>query len=471
MKTQLYLSIIAIFLFNQAVMSQISFTANIIDNNQATANAANSVTTADFDGDGDIDVVGAAFQADVFSLYRNDGNGNFSRETIDNSAASDGPRFVTSFDLDQDGDVDVLAAASTANNYLWFENDGSGTFSLHIIDNSPLSNEAYAIDAADFNLDGTMDIVGGANNGDALAVYSNDGSENFTLLIDLSAGGNGTNGVRAVQAVDLNDDTFMDILVAAFSGDTYIWFEGAGNGQFTPHVIDDSPDADGATGIDAADLDADGDLDIVGASNNADQYVWYENDGNENFSVHIIDNTSNLSIGPRGIAVVDLDNDGDIDVLGAAITGDAFAWYENDGTGNFITGTISVDPTYSNGAFAITTGDINGDQVEDIVTAANIADVFSWFETEGVVLSVSENILSVVKIYPIPVSKTLTIEVSENVIVLSIQFTNSQGRVIFEELTSKTGTFEIDVEKFASGIYFLSAETNRGKMTSKFIKN
>ena len=119
MKTLIQL--FSILLFGSGTFAQITFIPAIIDNAQPTANAANTVTTGDFDGDGDIDLVGGAFQSDYFSIYFNDGSGNFLRNTIDNGATADGARFATTFDLDEDGDLDVLAASSVADAYLWYE--------------------------------------------------------------------------------------------------------------------------------------------------------------------------------------------------------------------------------------------------------------------------------------------------------------------------------------------------------------
>src|SRR5690606_27062183 len=150
-------------------------------------------------------------------------------------ATADGARFVTSMDLDEDGDMDVLATASTADVYVWYENDGNGTFTTHLIDGSGLASEAYGIDAADFDQDGDLDIVGGANASDTVIVYANDGDENFSILADLS-GGPQTEGVRAVEAFDLDMDGDMDILVAANDQDTYSWFENDGTGVFTNHI-------------------------------------------------------------------------------------------------------------------------------------------------------------------------------------------------------------------------------------------
>lgn len=463
--------LITVFIFTVSLINgQITFDPNLVDNDQTTANAANTVTSGDFDGDGDIDFIGGSFQSDYYSLYINDGAGNFTRNSIDNGATADGARFVTAFDLDEDGDLDFLAASSTANAYLWYENDGAGLFSVHVIDSSSLANEAYAVAAADFNNDGTMDVVGGANAGDALAIFSNDGNEVFSIWSVLSVGDNRTNGVRVVKATDLDLDGDPDILVAAFSGDTFSWYENDGNGIFTPHTIDDTPNADGATGIEAVDLDGDGDLDLAAASNNANHFLWYENDGNESFTAHIIDNTSNYSIGPRGLSVVDLEQDGDMDIITAAVTGDAFAWYENDGLGNFTGDLISDDPTYTNGAFAIVADDVNGDLVDDIIVAANISDAFSWFETQGVIiLGTTAEILEQVVLYPNPMQDVLNIRLPAALGAVRLTIHDNTGKLILER-SIDASVSGIDINEISSGIYYASLITSEGTTTTKLIK-
>ena len=465
------LQFISILLLCSGTYAQITFIPAIIDNTQPTANAANTVTTGDFDGDGDIDLVGGAFQSDYFSIYFNDGSGNFLRNTIDSGATADGARFATSFDLDEDGDLDVLATSSVADAYLWYENDGSGLFIVHVIDSSPLSEEAYTIGAADFDDDGDMDVVGGANNGDKLVIYANDGSENFSLFAELSVGDNRTNGVRVAKVSDLDEDGDPDIVVAAFVGDTYSWYENDGSGIFTAHTIDDSPNADGATALDIGDLDGDGDQDIAAGSNNANQYLWYENDGNENFTAKIIDNTSSYSIGPRGLSLVDLEQDGDLDIITAAVTSDAFAWYENDGSGNFTGDIISTDLTYSNGAFAITSADMDGDLVDDIVVAANISDAFSWFKTEGVIILGNETgILESVAFYPNPVSDMLRIVIPATLEVNRISVYDQLGKLLWNTDGNVTREAVIDMSVFASGMYAVQIESSEGNSTKKVIK-
>ena len=71
----------------------------------------------------------------------------------------------------------------------------------------------------------------------------------------------------------------------------------------------------GAISVFAADLDGDGDLDVLSASRTDDKIAWYENDGSQNFTEHTI---STAADGARSVFAADMDGDGDMDVLSAS---------------------------------------------------------------------------------------------------------------------------------------------------------
>ncbi len=93
---------------------------------------------------------------------------------------------------------------------------------------------------------------------------------------------------------------------------------------FTSHTITSS--VDGAHSVYAVDLDGDGDIDVLSASWSDDKIAWYENDGSESFTAH---NITTSADGAHSVYAVDLDGDGDIDVLSASRNDDKIAWYEN----------------------------------------------------------------------------------------------------------------------------------------------
>ena len=89
---------------------------------------------------------------------------------------------------------------------------------------------------------------------------------------------------------------------------------------FTSRTITTS--ANGARSVYAVDLDGDGDIDVLSASLNDDKIAWYENDGSESFTAHTITTSAD---GAVSVYAVDLDGD----VLSASQVDDKIAWYEN----------------------------------------------------------------------------------------------------------------------------------------------
>jgi len=76
----------------------------------------------------------------------------------------------------------------------------------------------------------------------------------------------------------------------------------------------------------AVDLDGDGDMDVLSATQYDDKIAWYENDGSESFTARTITTSAD---GAYSVYAVDLDGDGDMDVLSASRYDDKIAWYEN----------------------------------------------------------------------------------------------------------------------------------------------
>lgn len=100
--------------------------------------------------------------------------------------------------------------------------------------------------------------------------------------------------------------------------------------QFGPQQII-STNADYAKSVFAADIDNDGDMDILSASQNDDKVAWYENLGGGNFGIQQVISTS--SDGTRLVYVADLDGDGDGDIITGSYFDNKFCWHENLGGG------------------------------------------------------------------------------------------------------------------------------------------
>ena len=184
-----------------------------------------------------------------------------------------------------------------------------------------------------------------------------------------------------MYAKDLDNDGDMDIMSASANDDKIAWYEnnGAGDPSFTARTI--ATTADGAASVFAADLDGDGDQDVLSASLNDNTVAWYENGlaafGDPTFASITVTTSTD---GARDAIAVDLDQDGDVDIISASAEDDKVAWYENSGSESFTAYTIS---TSVDGVTYLAASDIDQDGDIDIVSASKYDDKISWFENNG----------------------------------------------------------------------------------------
>lgn len=188
------------------------------------------------------------------------------------------------------------------------------------------------------------------------------------------------NGMAVAMAKDLDSDGDLDLIYSS-TVDKIIWLkntDGLGTFEFQNAInLTDpsSPEYDSYEKIfDIADLDSDGDLDILTKTSDASKIEWIENlDGLGNsWQEH------NISTGTgtcTTIKAIDMDNDGDIDVLAGTLT-TGLIWHENlDGLGSFDSAYHLIGTGYSN---AISAKDLNGDGYFDLITNSDLGLV--WYE-------------------------------------------------------------------------------------------
>ena len=323
------------------------------------------VSIADMDGDGDLDMAGAAFEGDEVRWWENDGNESFTRHVVEAEIGGQ-PRSIRAvdeegelLDLDGDGDVDLIGACWIGNAVYWWENDGSFNFTRRLAGNCV---QAHTAVARDVDRDGDTDLV---CTGRQLFWYENDGSGEFTghvIATDTDLGQN-------VRALDLDGDEDID-LIEARGGETgpRIWINN-GSQQFTPQELD--PDFDECHFVEPADPDRDGDLDYLGASNLPGEFAWWENDGGD-LTKHVIDDTLR---GSSWISCADFDDDGDDDFAGSTFGGGAAVWFENDGSMGFVM--HEIDGNFD--GYCLWPVDLDEDGRMDLVGAGRGDDKVIWW--------------------------------------------------------------------------------------------
>ena len=338
-----------------------------------SADGARYVYAVDVDGDGDMDVLSASMSDDTIRWYKNDG-GTFTAHEITTSA--NGAWSVYAADVDGDGDMDVLSASYSDDTIAWYENDGSESFTAHTITTS--ADGASSVYAVDVDGDGDMDVLSAFLRDDTIRWYENDGQADPTFTahtITTSA-----DGAHSVYAADVDGDGDMDVLSASLYDDKIRWYENDGqtNPSFTTHEITDQ--ADGARSVYAADVDGDGDMDVLSASSNDNTVRWYENDGAESFTAHEITTSAD---GVHSVYAVDVDGDGDMDVLSASERDDKIAWYENNGQAPQPTWTTHTITTGADGAKSVYAADVDGDGDMDVLSASQNNNKIAWYKNDN----------------------------------------------------------------------------------------
>jgi hypothetical protein len=301
-----------------------SFTEHSISTGFA---GATSVDAGDIDGDGDLDVLAAAFDLGDIVVFRNDDFAGTTWTPLMVDAASAGPRRAIFFDLDEDGDLDVVAAANGTGtkDVGWYENtigDGSA-WSFHAIDAT--MNGARGLAVGDIDADGDPDVVASAEFDDQAVFYENFAGIGLTWAetqINTSLFDGGSNLV----ILDLDGDGALDVAGVAEGAGTVVWWRNsAGDGSsWTESYV--SPSLAGAYGIAGGDFDGDGDPDLATASRTGQRIDWWENAAGDGsvFTQHTIETLTGAG---RWVAAGDLDGDRSPDL--AMNTDLRLEWWRN----------------------------------------------------------------------------------------------------------------------------------------------
>ncbi len=257
-------------------------------------------------------------------VVRNDGRGNAAQERL----LSGAPRVsdVRAADLDGDGDTDLAVAMFgmyATGGIGWLERTAPGSYELRTIER--ICGVSH-VPVGDLDGDGRPDIAAlVSQHHERIIVCFNRGGGKFDERVVYQAA-HPLWGLSGIELVDLNKDGRLDILFTngdALDFDTapkpyhgVQWLENVGEMKFAYHDI---ARLYGAYRAVAADLDGDGDLDVVVSSmtapwqnEDAQSLVWFENDGRQGFSARGIANSPTSLV---SIEVADFNGDGRPDII------------------------------------------------------------------------------------------------------------------------------------------------------------
>jgi hypothetical protein len=344
---------------------------------RATITSAHSdpeeVTTADIDADGDLDLLITWFGNDRMAWYQNDGAGGFTLgQTL--STITNGARKLRAGDLDGDGDLDLAATVQYDDLLVWYLNNGGGSYSPPIF--IAASDGFIGLDLADLDRDGDLDVLACSLVDDEIVWFANNGLGSFTQQPFISTV---ANNVVDVEVADVDRDGDLDVLAAERNDNEMTWFENRLDeisNDFGPEQQIFSTST--PTGFQVADIDGDGDMDVLSGSQ-AGPIAWYPNT-NGTFGVQIVITDGGS---PADISVGDVDGDGDLDVIGDKQNADRIEWHENlggDGSA-WEAHRISDLPDFPTG---VHNADVDGDGDLDVITWSALDANVGWFENQSI---------------------------------------------------------------------------------------
>lgn len=313
---------------------RLTFTKQVLDRSDRAVRTAN-VQIVDFDKDGLNDILVCDDSRNAVVWHRQARDGKFETRVLASNLKC--PAHLTVVDIDQDGDLDLLVAVlgsifpwdELVGKVVLLENEGDHLTRHILLDDV---RRVADVQAGDLDGDGQLDLVVavyGYTRGEVLWLQNRgkkEGQWQFRdhQLLDRP-------GVIHVPIGDLNGDGKLDIAAIVSQDEEELWlFENSGAGIFKPRRIYASPNYDaGSAGLLMVDLDQDGKLDLLlpQGDNLEDPYawpqpyhgcLWFKNAGNWQFNPEPIARFG----GTYAAAVADLDGDRDLDVVLVSLCND-----------------------------------------------------------------------------------------------------------------------------------------------------
>jgi predicted transcriptional regulator len=323
------------------------------DQTSFTTGALNYVTTADINGDGLPDLIGCGGSGKVYVAVNR--NGHFNNATVIDCQVASAQKdmlMVAAGDLDGNPGVDLAAACADGNIYFLLNQGGAGLFGGASRIDSNVTSRMASVAIADIDQDGANDIVAGNLNG-KFYVFFNDGGAQFD-----TSGGPGSDSFKVVNAGSgqMNDVGAGLLDVGLYNGELTIFGANSDRNFYMVNCTSNRsfdiarPVVTGAlremNSVDAVDIDHDGDLDLVGASNDGKVYICinlgkaqghaadeFDTQPGSIIKITLESGTNSL----RTAVVEDVNGDGwpDILTVGSSNNGQAYLCL-NDGFGAYL---------------------------------------------------------------------------------------------------------------------------------------
>jgi hypothetical protein len=340
-----------------------------------TGTKPTGVALVDVNNDGKPDLVASNFQTQDVTVNLGDGAGHFGAKI--RTAVSATAFGLAVGDWNADGKVDIATVNSTADNMSVLRGVGDGTFSN--LTQITVGDAPAQVLTGDFNADNKADLVVVATGVNTVQVFRGDGLGAFTLNTTLTQGA-GSSPV-AVASADINADNRPDLIVANRDGDNVkVYLANTSGGFLAPTTL--SP-GNGPRSLALADLNKDGKLDLVvgmAVTSGVGEVAVLNGNGTGGFAAPAVTPTSPF---PDSLAAADYNQDGNVDIVSSSLTGNTLSLLETTGTGAFVVAG-KVQLAAASYPTSIVVADFNADGKPDVATANQASDDIAVVRGDGV---------------------------------------------------------------------------------------
>jgi hypothetical protein len=345
--------------------------------NYATGNGPTFVATASLRNNGIDDLIVTNFTDNTISVLLGNGDGTFASQA--SYDVGTGPAWIATGDFNKDGNIDVAVANQNSNTISILMGNGDGTFQPQTTvttGNVPVS--VITANIHDSNGNGNLDLVVANHSDNTISILQGNGDGTFQSPATVIALPNGY-APSSIAAADLNSDGHIDLAVTDQGNNSVSIFLGKGDGTFQNRV--DYPVGNSPVWVSTADLNADGVLDLAVANNGAPTSSLSGDSVSILLGQTITNNGAVTATGafgtqvayaagnaPTSIAVADFNVDGLADLAVSAETDNSVAILLGQGPGTFgpfFELPVGTDP------LALVSGDFNADGRSDVVVANN----------------------------------------------------------------------------------------------------